>query len=74
MSKYQIFTDFDGTIALNDLGDSLFEKFAKSTWIEAVQEWKQGKITSKDCIIRECAVTKVTQNQLEIFSDEQKID
>ena len=72
--KFNIFTDFDGTIALNDVGDSLFQRFATSEWEIAVQDWKEDKISSKECLTRECAVTTISKNQMVSFSNEQKID
>ncbi|UCE05933.1 MAG: HAD-IB family phosphatase, partial [bacterium] len=73
-SNFQIFTDFDGTVALNDVGDQLFQSFAGPKWIELVLEWKEGKITSRECLIRECALANVTRSDLELFSDKQEID
>jgi 2,3-diketo-5-methylthio-1-phosphopentane phosphatase len=73
-SKFHIFVDFDGTIALNDVGDRLFANFARPGWTTPIELWKQGKINSKECLIQECAITKITKKQLEIFSDNQKID
>jgi len=72
--KFQFFSDFDGTIALNDVGDGVFTTFAGPKWIEPVLEWKKGKITSKECLTLECALTTVSRQELENFSDQQKID
>lgn len=72
--SFQIFSDFDGTIALNDVGDSVFTTFAGPRWIEPVQEWKDGKISSRECLTRECSLTTVSQQELEAFSDQQQID
>ena len=71
---FQIFTDFDGTIALNDVGDQLFKKYAGPEWLEPVMDWKAGKITAKECLIQECSLAKITKSDLQAFSDRQKID
>jgi len=71
---FQIFTDFDGTIALNDVGDQLFKEYGGSKWLETVLDWKAGEITAKECLIRECSITKITEHELQAFSDKQEID
>lgn len=70
----KIFTDFDGTIALNDVGDKLFSTFADVNWEQPIQDWKDGLISSKELYIREWAMTKVTKEQLKQFCDAQQID
>jgi 2-hydroxy-3-keto-5-methylthiopentenyl-1-phosphate phosphatase len=72
--NFQIFSDFDGTIALNDVGDSVFTTFGGPRWVVPVQEWKDGKISSKECLRLECSLTTVSKQELEKFSDQQKID
>lgn len=72
--KIKIFTDFDGTISINDVGDLMFEQYADSSWDQTVQDWIDGKISSKECFIRGCNVAKVTKDQMERFSKSQKID
>lgn len=74
MNSFNIFVDFDGTITLNDVGDTLFATFADESWKKAVQDWKDGLISSKECLLRECSITKVTRRQLEQFCDCQQID
>ena len=74
LPKFQIFSDFDGTIALCDVGYTLFKTFAEPDWITAVNEWKQGKITSRETLIRECMLAAVTKVELENYCDSQKID
>lgn len=71
---FQIFTDFDGTIALNDVGDQLFKEYAGPEYLEPILEWKAGEITAKECLIRECSITKITEHNLHEFSDKQEID
>ena len=72
--KFKIFCDFDGTVAVKDVGNELFRAFATNAWEEAVEAWKKGEITSKECLERECAVTTVTREQLIAFCAENPID
>ncbi len=73
-SQFKIFCDFDGTVAIKDVGNELFRAFATSAWEEAVDAWKKGDITSKECLERECAVTTVTREELEAFCAANPID
>ncbi len=72
--KFKIFCDFDGTVAINDVGNELFSTFATEEWKTAVEEWKEGKISSKECLERECAVTTISQADLKAFCDRNAID
>lgn len=71
----KIFCDFDGTAAKNDVGSLLFQTFADGTQcFEIVKSWKKGSINSKECLIQECRLTKVTRQELEGFADVQELD
>jgi len=72
--KFHVFTDFDGTVALNDVGDKFFERFIGRDWITANENYKAGKITSRQYLIEQCQLARVTRQQMAEFSDEQKID
>lgn len=74
MKKIRIFCDFDGTIALADVGDGLFKRYAEENCQEAVESWKNGEITAKECLIRECALTRITYETLMQYIHEQEID
>lgn len=74
MTMYRIYSDFDGTIAVNDVGDTLFSTFGGVHWYEPIKEWEDGLISSKECLTRSCQMLRVTRKQLEEFSDEQAID
>lgn len=70
----KIICDFDGTAAQNDVGYLLFRTFGDERCVEAVNEWIEGKISSRDCLIRECEATRVSKNELARFVDQQKLD
>ena len=72
--RKRIFCDFDGTITIEDVGNSIFAKYTNGIWKNAVEKWKNNEITSKECLEIECAATKVTQDELKIFVDSHKID
>jgi len=73
-TKFKIFCDFDGTVAINDVGNELFDAFATEEWKTAVEEWKEGKISSKECLERECAATSISREDLKAFCDRNPID
>jgi len=73
-TQFQIFTDFDGTISLNDVGDKVFENFSDSTWRDILQQWYDGKIGSKEYYIKCSKIIKMTKHQLKKFCESQKID
>ena len=70
----KIFCDFDGTAAKNDVGNLLFRTFADNRCLEIVLFWKQGKISSRQCLIDLCKITRVTKKELEQFSNSQELD
>ncbi|MFQ5824376.1 MAG: MtnX-like HAD-IB family phosphatase [bacterium] len=70
----KVFCDFDGTAAKNDVGNLLFRTFADSRSLDIVKLWKQGLISSKECLIEECRLARVTRQQLEHFADSQQLD
>ncbi|RMD87306.1 MAG: phosphoserine phosphatase [Calditrichaeota bacterium] len=74
LQKIKVFCDFDGTVAANDVGNQLFRTFADGRCKEYVNLWKAGKISSKECLLRECALTQVTRAQLEEFVATQNLD
>lgn len=70
----KIFCDFDGTAAANDVGNLLFRTFADRTCFDIVKQWKEGSISSKECLLEECKITRVTKPELERFADSQGLD
>ncbi len=70
----KIFCDFDGTAAKNDVGNLLFRTFADERCFEIVRSWKEGKISSRECLIDLCEITRVTREELEQFSNAQELD
>jgi 2-hydroxy-3-keto-5-methylthiopentenyl-1-phosphate phosphatase len=39
--RLQIYSDFDGTIAVNDISNSLFATYAGNGWEQPIIDWKQ---------------------------------
>jgi len=69
-----IFSDFDGTLAQNDVGDALIKKFGD--WPEcekAVQRWIRGEISSREYYEVAASTMRVNQEQLNDFCDAQPL-
>jgi 2,3-diketo-5-methylthio-1-phosphopentane phosphatase len=71
----RIFSDFDGTIAVEDVGSRLFRTFVGAQANEIVQHYLDGSITARVCLTRECeAVESATQGEVERFIDQFSLD
>jgi 2,3-diketo-5-methylthio-1-phosphopentane phosphatase len=69
-----IFSDFDGTIAQNDVGDLLFQNFGD--WPECekmIQQWIRGDLSSYELLQREAATARLTREQLDALCDAQSL-
>ena len=71
----KIFTDFDGTITLKDVGDTMFETFGGGECKDIIREYQEGKISAVECFRRESAAcSHVKIDELNAFLDQQEID
>ncbi|MBA7562800.1 2-hydroxy-3-keto-5-methylthiopentenyl-1-phosphate phosphatase [subsurface metagenome] len=65
----KLFVDFDGTVTQTDVGDTIFENFLlpelqEQNWHEwIINEWKAGRMSSEECLDRECENTVVTVDE-----------
>jgi 2,3-diketo-5-methylthio-1-phosphopentane phosphatase len=62
--KCHVFIDFDGTIVPRDASDFLFERFADPAWQDIEQDWKSGRIGSRECMARQVALLRATPEVL----------
>jgi 2-hydroxy-3-keto-5-methylthiopentenyl-1-phosphate phosphatase len=71
----RVFCDFDGTIAVEDVGSHLFRTFAGSKANEIVRYYLDGTITARECLTQECeAVESASRSDLEQFVDQFSLD
>jgi 2,3-diketo-5-methylthio-1-phosphopentane phosphatase len=69
------FIDFDGTIAIRDVGDLMFETFGGAECVRIVEEYRAGALSATECFRRECeACGEVDTRSLETFLDAQELD
>jgi 2-hydroxy-3-keto-5-methylthiopentenyl-1-phosphate phosphatase len=53
---YSVFTDFDATITLEDIGDNLFREFGEyETCVENYRKFRAGELDARECWRRNCA-------------------
>lgn len=66
--------DFDGTASTVDVGNALFWRFTGGRASGPVDRWKAGEITSRECLIAECALARATRDEVLRFALEQPVD
>ena len=69
-----VFVDFDGTIAPVDTTDLLLERFADKGWLDIEEQWKSGKIGSRECLVRQIDLVRATPAELDDFVSRIDID
>ena len=62
-----VFVDFDGTIAPVDTTDLLLERFADPAWQTIEEDWKAGRIGSRECLVRQIDLVRATPQELDDF-------
>lgn len=73
--QVQVFCDFDGTAAVNDVGQALFNTFAdREACDRAVALWMRNEISSAEMYRRECETLCLTRQELNAFAATQSLD
>lgn len=70
----RIICDFDGTIALEDVTDTLLERFALPEWRSIEDDWKAGRIGSRECMLRQVALLRARPDEVDRCLDQVAID
>lgn len=69
-----VFCDFDGTIARRDVGYNLFKHFSGGRTRELLPDWKAGRMTSREILVREAAMAPCTEADLLEFLKDFDLD
>jgi 2-hydroxy-3-keto-5-methylthiopentenyl-1-phosphate phosphatase len=65
--KCRVFVDFDGTIATVDTTDLLLEQFAAPAWRDIEDDWKAGRIGSRECLVRQIDLVRASEAEMDAF-------
>lgn len=73
---YTVYTDFDGTIAVKDIGDHMFAEFGDMrVCIDSFESYRRGDITARQCWEQGFRTLRpVTRDQFGAFAAAQSID
>ena len=75
MKRFCIVSDFDGTITDRDGLYCFIQNYAQGDWEKIEQDWTDGKISSKECLIEEFKlVPNLSEKLIEEFIETMKID
>jgi 2,3-diketo-5-methylthio-1-phosphopentane phosphatase len=72
--KCRVLVDFDGTISKVDTTDLLLERFAAPAWRDIEEEWKAGRIGSRECMVRQIDLVRATPAEMDAFIATVEID
>lgn len=64
-SDWIVQCDFDGTISLSDVTDTLLNRFGLAGWESLEVDWENGKIGSRQCMQEQVALLDMSREQLE---------
>jgi len=74
-TRLAVFSDFDGTVSAQDVGNRLFHYFSNGRSEEPVRQWQEGIIDSRQCLLAEAELMRdVTERELRDFIDTFSID
>ena len=71
---WTVLCDFDGTISLHDLTDSLLARFARPGWQALEEEWRSGRIGSRECMAGQIALLECSREEFDAHVGEVRID
>ena len=69
-----LFLDFDGTISRRDAVDAILEAYADPKWLTFEDEWRAGRIGSRDCLRTQMSLVRASRKQIDTLLDEIGID
>ena len=72
--QWSILCDFDGTISLEDVIDSLLENHGQPGWQELEAQWQRGQIGSRECMQGQVRLLKLDPATLDAHLDQVRID
>jgi 2-hydroxy-3-keto-5-methylthiopentenyl-1-phosphate phosphatase len=74
LDAWNIFCDFDGTISTTDVIDALLARHGMSGWEKLEEDWRAGRIGSRECMSGQVALLDMDHVEIGRFLDEAAID
>ena len=65
VSGWTILCDFDGTISVEDVIDSLLDRFGRPGWEVLEQDWRAGRIGSRECMAGQVELLQMSRAELD---------
>jgi 2-hydroxy-3-keto-5-methylthiopentenyl-1-phosphate phosphatase len=69
-----VFLDFDGTISSRDAVDAILEAYADPSWLQVEEEWKAGRIGSRECLRAQMALVHASRREIDTLLDGIDVD
>jgi 2,3-diketo-5-methylthio-1-phosphopentane phosphatase len=73
-ASWNILCDFDGTIAVEDVIDSLLDRYGRPGWEILERDWRAGLIGSAVCMAGQVALLDMSRDELARHLDSLRID
>lgn len=74
MARWNILCDFDGTVAIEDVTDSLLDRFAPPAWQVLERQWRNGEIGSAECMAGQVALLDASREEIDAHLASMRID
>ena len=74
LPKLAVFCDFDGTVSIRDVGYSMFRHFSDGRIEVLLPDWKAGRLSTRDCLVRETEMVDAPAEEILAFLDQFEID
>ncbi|HEV2623298.1 MAG TPA: MtnX-like HAD-IB family phosphatase [Frateuria sp.] len=71
---WTILCDFDGTISVEDVIDSLLDRYGRPGWDQLERDWRAGRIGSRACMSGQVALLDMSREELDSHLAEVWID
>ena len=72
--SWTILCDFDGTIAVEDVIESLLDRYGRPGWEHLEREWRAGRIGSRACMSGQVALLDLSREELDRHLAQVRID
>jgi len=75
LSDYKVYFDFDNTITSYDILDDIIQRFAiNDGWIKLEEDWKEGKIGSRECLQGQIGLVRVPKKKFLKYLSKIRVD